>query len=164
MSALPHPTSRTVVTRPAVAAAATGLTAPNQRFARSMSCRFAASSGVDATRSSMSSRATTRCIMRRGAAASGLGLEVVRVDLHVVLPLFRDVRVGENRLDRAGRNACTAVDADLGIDEEHLVGLRPVDAVHRAHVNARLVFRTDARVRDDVCPGVCGPKLVLYVA
>src|SRR3954465_15842572 len=52
---------------------------------------------------------------------SGLGLVPVRVDIDVVLPLVRSQVGREDRLDGTGRLARAAVDADLGIDVEHLV-------------------------------------------
>ena len=70
------------------------------------------------------------------------------VDLHERLPFLRERVLGEDRLDRALRLARTAVDALLGIDHEHALGL--VDAVHRAHVHAGLVQDVDAGLGDDV--------------
>ena len=59
-------------------------------------------------------------------------------------------------LDRAGRDARAAVDALVGMNVEHLGGVERrlvfprMNAIHRAHVNARGVFRADTRFRDDV--------------
>src|SRR3954447_26299489 len=82
--------------------------------------------------------------------------EEVRVDLDVLLPLVGNLVLGEARVDRAGLDAGVAVDALLGVDVELLdvvvVGLvrRRVDAVDRAHLDARVVLGADARLGDDV--------------
>src|SRR6266699_1916598 len=55
------------------------------------------------------------------------------VDLDEGVPLLGQRVLREDRLDRAFRFACTAVDALLGVDHEDALGL--VDAVDRAHVN-----------------------------
>ena len=78
-------------------------------------------------------------------------LEVLGVDLGKVRPLFRDVRVGEIRFDRSRGDAGAAVDAHFGIDEELLVFVLAVNAVYRAHVDARLVFGAYAGFSDNVC-------------
>src|SRR5262249_58423989 len=70
------------------------------------------------------------------------------VDLHERLPLVGQSVLGEDRLDRALRLARAAVDALLGIDDEDPIEL--VDAVDRAHVDARTVFDVDTRLGDDV--------------
>src|SRR4051812_29951792 len=49
------------------------------------------------------------------------------VDAHERLPLLRERVFGEDRLDRAFRFACPAIDALLGIDHEDAAGF--VDAV-----------------------------------
>src|SRR5438132_421448 len=75
-------------------------------------------------------------------------LAVGVVDPHERLPLVRQRVLREDRLDRALGLAGAAVDALLGIDDEHPAGL--VDAVDRADVDARLVFDVDAGLGDDV--------------
>ena len=99
---------------------------------------------------------------RNGAAdgaLAGLLLEVRGVDLRVLLPLVGQLVLGEARIDRARLDAGVAVDALLGIDVElhdvlvvRLVG-RGVDAVHRAHLDARVVLRVDAGFGDHICHG-----------
>src|SRR5581483_8299476 len=77
---------------------------------------------------------------------------VVRVvDLDERVPLVRERVLGEDRLDRALRFACPAVDALLWVDDEDPVGL--VNAVHRADVHAGAVFDVDAGLGDDVGHG-----------
>src|SRR5688500_7427434 len=61
-------------------------------------------------------------------------LRVRVVDLHEGLPLVGERILGEDRLHRALRFARAAVDALLGIDDQHPVEL--VDAVHWADVHA----------------------------
>src|SRR5581483_4380392 len=73
------------------------------------------------------------------------------VDQHERLPLVGQRVLREDRLDRALRLAGPAVDALLRVDDEDAVRL--VDAVDRAHVDARAVFDVDARFRDDVRHG-----------
>src|SRR5262245_61617516 len=55
-------------------------------------------------------------------------------------------------IDRAHRQARAAIDAHLRIDH-HLAGDRAVDAVGRAHVDARLIADADALLADDVGHG-----------
>lgn len=71
-------------------------------------------------------------------------------------PLFGELVAGEARIDWASLDASVAVNALLGVDEElvdvdvlRLVGRR-VDAVHRAHLDARIVLRANAGLGDDV--------------
>src|SRR5215216_4288771 len=85
------------------------------------------------------------------------GLVVVRVQLGVLLPLVRELVLGEAGIHRAGLDAGIAVDALVGVDVEHLdlvvirlVGRR-MDAVDRTDLDARVVLLADAGLRDDVC-------------
>jgi hypothetical protein len=70
-----------------------------------------------------------------------------------VLPLLRNVRIGEDRFDRAGGNACAAIDANLGINVELRIAFVSVDTVDRANVDARFVFGSDARFGNDIRHG-----------
>src|SRR6187551_1272639 len=70
------------------------------------------------------------------------------IDLDERLPLVRERVLGENRVDRALRFACPAVDALLRIDHEDPPGL--MDAVDRTDVDAGEVFDVDAGLGDDV--------------
>ena len=79
------------------------------------------------------------------------------VDLDERLPLVGHRVLGEDRLDRALGLAGAAVDALLGIDHEHAVGL--VDAVDGADVDAGLVLHIDAGLGDDVCHLGVAPEL-----
>ena len=79
------------------------------------------------------------------------------VDLDERLHRVRDGILGEDRLDRAFRLACAAIDAFLGVDHQHAIGL--VDAVDRTDLNAGSVLHVDAGLGDDVrhvarAPGV----------
>src|SRR5919197_2430183 len=91
-----------------------------------------------------------------GVAAESLVRVVVRVDLRVLGPLLRQLVLSEARINRAGLDARVAVDALVGVDIELLdplvVGLigGGMDAVARTHLDARVVLRPDARLRDHV--------------
>jgi hypothetical protein len=82
--------------------------------------------------------------------ATGRAEVVEEVDVRgvVVLPLLRGVVLVEDRLHRADRLACTAVDALVRVDVEHPRSL--VDAVDGALVDAGPVLEVDAGLRDDV--------------
>src|SRR4051812_24107978 len=94
-----------------------------------------------------------RRVTRKGRSAT---LEVLDVDLGEPLPLVGQLVLGEARVDRARLDAGVAVDALLRVDVEllHLVVVRllrrRMDAVDRAHLDARVVLRADARLGDDV--------------
>src|SRR5581483_7295254 len=70
------------------------------------------------------------------------------VDADERLPLLGQRILRKDRLHRALRLTGAAVDALLGIDDEHPGRL--VDAVDGADVDARLVLDVDARLGDDV--------------
>jgi hypothetical protein len=78
------------------------------------------------------------------------------VDLGVVLPLLRQLIVGEDRIDRAHLDAGVAVDALLGVDEQlaHIgetgLILGRVNAVNRTNLDAREVLHVDARLGDHI--------------
>src|SRR3954449_6326510 len=102
---------------------------------------------------------------RPGPTTSRSGLEpllvreVVGVFLGEAGPLVRHLVLGEAGVDRARLDAGVAVDALLRVDVELLdvvvVGLvgRRVDAVDRAHLDARVVLLPDAGLGDDVGHG-----------
>src|SRR3990170_2238001 len=78
-------------------------------------------------------------------------LKPLGVQLRVLFPLVGHVVLGEDRGHRAHRLAGAAVDALVGVDVELAVGaLFEVDAVHGAHLDARLVDDIDAGLRDNV--------------
>src|SRR4051795_8938128 len=85
-----------------------------------------------------------------------LVLEVARVDLDVTLPLVGELILGEAGVHRAGLDAGVAVDALFRVDVEllDLVVIRLVrsrmDAVDRAHLDARVVLLPDAGLCDHV--------------
>ena len=56
--------------------------------------------------------------------------------------------VGLDGVDRAFRLADPAIDALVGMNDEHILAL--VEAVHRAHFDAIGVFALDANFSDDV--------------
>src|SRR5918998_1467860 len=94
---------------------------------------------------------------RRGCPPSFSAAGVVRrVLLGVARPLLGQLVLGEARVHGAGLDAGIAVDALLGIDEEHLdlvvVGLvgRRMDAVDRADLDAGVVLGSDAGLGDDI--------------
>src|SRR5439155_23560981 len=80
-----------------------------------------------------------------GTGAS-LVLEVNPVLLDVRLPLFGNAIVGEDGLHRARGFACLAIDALVGMDVELVLAF--INAVDRAHLDARLVLHADARLRN----------------
>ena len=65
-------------------------------------------------------------------------------------PLVRDVRIGVNSFNRTRRDARTTVDADVRIDIQLRVAVRPVNAIDRTDVHARFVFRANAWFGDNV--------------
>src|SRR6266542_2749915 len=90
------------------------------------------------------------------AASSQLFFVILGVDRDEVLPLLRGFIQREDRLHRARRYAGAAVDALVRMDVQHLrrrkvrLVLPRVNAVHRAHVDARGVLRADAGLADDI--------------
>src|SRR5579859_4307991 len=81
---------------------------------------------------------------------AGLLFEVVRVNFDEVPPLLWDLVLGEDRVDRARIDACSAVDALVRIDVVHVRRVVGVNAVDRAHLDAGCVFDPYARLNDDV--------------
>src|ERR1035437_9033581 len=79
-----------------------------------------------------------------------LVLEVHLVDVDVGDLGRRDVLLGEDRVDGARIDACTAIDALIRVDENHPVIVGLVDAVHGADLDAGLVLQVDASLSDDV--------------
>src|ERR1044071_8128212 len=98
----------------------------------------------------------SRAATTGGSAVRSGAREVVGIALGVLPQRLRQLIFGEHRVDRAPFDAGVAVDALarvdvelLGLVESGLVGRR-VDAVDRAHRDARGVLGSDARLRDDV--------------
>src|SRR5688500_14474912 len=89
--------------------------------------------------------------MRRGMR---LLLEVVGVDLDVLHLVVGDRVLGKDGGHRAFGLAGAAVDALVGIDEEHRVVVRGMDAIDRTDVDAARGLDADAWLRDDVGHGV----------
>src|SRR5436190_246196 len=94
--------------------------------------------------------------LRAARPRSGLVGEVLRVLLDVVRPLVGHLVLREAGVHGAGLDAGVAVDAFLGVDVQlldvvvvRLVGRR-MDAVDRAHLDARVVLRANAGLGDDV--------------
>jgi hypothetical protein len=85
-----------------------------------------------------------------GPAATGLFIEVVGVELDEALPLFRHFVFHEDRVHRALRLTQAAVDTLGRIDEELVVVVGSMDAVHRADRDAGLVFHADTRLGNHV--------------
>jgi hypothetical protein len=86
----------------------------------------------------------------RFSGAPSLSTKMIGVDLNVMLPLFRDVFVAIDRLDRAGRLAGATINAFIRMDKKVLGGfeisliLARVDAIHGADVNTGRVLCSDA--------------------
>jgi len=80
--------------------------------------------------------------------------EIVRIDLNELLPLFGYVLIAEYSFYRAGRLACTAIDALIGMDVQNLSRfvfgfvLTRMNAIHRTDIDARGVLCSDARLAD----------------
>src|SRR3546814_6656668 len=67
-------------------------------------------------------------------------------------PLLKPVfSVRKDRLGRAFRLAHTAIDAFLGVDDQHVLAL--VEAVHGANLDAIHIFAADAGVGDPIGHG-----------
>src|SRR6267154_671235 len=92
-------------------------------------------------------------VRRRGLALDdGLpGLGKLGVDGNPLALHGRDIVFGEDRFDRALRNAQRAIDALLGVDHQHVGAF--AEAIDRAHVDTVGVFALDAALGDDVCHG-----------
>jgi hypothetical protein len=92
----------------------------------------------------------TSGVSRRFSAPNHASAKMIGVDLNVMLPLFRDVFVAVDRLDRAGRLAGATINAFIRMDKKLLGGfeisliLARVDAIHGADVNTGRVLRADA--------------------
>src|SRR4051812_28204750 len=76
---------------------------------------------------------------RRVDRVDAVRVQIVDADERLPLARYRVLRI--DRLDGAFRLAGAAVDAFLGVDDEHAVGL--VNAVDGTHVDARLVLQID---------------------
>src|SRR5580704_3776162 len=74
------------------------------------------------------------------------GFGVFRVDRQPLLDA--GLGIGLDRVDRAFRLANPAIDAFVGVDDQHIFAL--VEAIHGADFNAVHVFAFDAIVVDDV--------------
>ena len=108
---------------------------------------------------------TKRSRLAGTGAPSSLPGEVGGVALRELGPLVGQLVLGEARVHGARLDARIAVDALVGVDEEHLglvvVGLvgRGVDAVDRAHLDAGVVLGADAGLCDDVGHGGSGSSV-----
>ena len=85
-----------------------------------------------------------------------LSFEVLRIHFSEMCPLLRQIIQREDGRNRADWHARTTIDAFNWVDVElrhgvviHLVLLR-VDAVNRAGIHTRCVFRADARLGNNV--------------
>src|SRR5262245_20094772 len=88
-------------------------------------------------------------LLRDMARAGGLDLGGLRrVQRRIALPLRGHIRLRENRLDRAFRHACLAVDAVARIDVKHHVVL--IEAFHRTYGHAVGVLTIVARFANSV--------------
>ena len=75
-------------------------------------------------------------------------LEVVVILGDIVVPLGGHRVLGEDGGNRANRLAGRAVNALVGADVVHIIGIPGVNAVHGTDFNARLVFDVDTRAGD----------------
>lgn len=80
-------------------------------------------------------------------------LEVLGVLGHEARPLAGDIRVGEDRLNRALGLAGSAIDALVRVDVVLILTL--VNAVDGAHFDAARILCVDAGLNDDVGHGSC---------
>src|SRR5438270_4597493 len=80
----------------------------------------------------------------------------IGVDRREVLPFFRQIVERKNRRHRANGHTCSTVDALHRIDVKLGLGFIPrlvltrMDAIHRAHIHAGGVFRSDAGLSNHV--------------
>ena len=82
-------------------------------------------------------------------ALAGIGAEVLCEFVgHADKFLGARLGVGLDRIDRAFRLAHTAIDAFIGVNDEHVLAL--VEAVHWADLNAISVFATNTALVDDI--------------
>ncbi len=77
---------------------------------------------------------------RRGRS---LFLEIVGVLLDERFPLRGHFVRREDRTDRTFRHTRSAIDTFVRLDEEHFVGVGPVNAIDRADRDTRFIFYTD---------------------
>jgi hypothetical protein len=77
---------------------------------------------------------------------AGLLLEIVRVDLQVLGPLFGQVVLEEDRFNRTDLGANPAVNAFIRINEIHLRVIVRMNAVNRADFDAGGVFGSNTRL------------------
>ena len=67
------------------------------------------------------------------------------------LQLGRHLVLGVDRRHRTGIDARAAVDALIGVDDQHpVLGAAVDDAVNRADIDARSVLQVDAGFSDDI--------------
>lgn len=76
---------------------------------------------------------------------------MVRVDLNKVFPFLGDLRLGKYGVDRALNDTGVAINAFLGVNENHRVVITAMDTIHGTNVDAGLVFDANARFYDHVC-------------
>src|SRR6185436_9142379 len=94
---------------------------------------------------------------RRGALARDVRPLDREIGVHLEPLLRLGVGVRQDRLGRALGLAHAAVDALVGVDDEHVLAL--VEAVDRADLDAVHIFAADAGVGDDVGHGSKAPSL-----
>src|SRR5438067_10712927 len=82
--------------------------------------RVRTTSAAIATSRAMPNGEASDICERRVARKLLAALEVSRVHLDVLLPLVRQLVLGEAGVNGTGLDACVAVDALLGVDVEHL--------------------------------------------
>src|ERR1700704_4322780 len=91
-----------------------------------------------------------------------LSPEVLRIDLRIFLPLFRQIVESEDCRHGANRHTGAAINAFHRIDIQHLLGselvgiLLGMNAIHRAGVNAGGIFGSNARLGNYVGHKISG--------
>ena len=88
------------------------------------------------------------CIRRRRLLGRDVRPDLRELRIEAEETLQARLSVGLDRFDRAFGLADAAVDAFVGMDDEHVLAL--VEAIHGAHLDAVHVFALDAIIVDDV--------------
>jgi len=85
---------------------------------------------------------------RSRLAAFGEPLAFFGIQLDIVLPVGRNVRINKDCVHRALRLAQSTVDAFVWVDEDLIVGF--INTIHWTNGHTRLVLHSYARLGNDV--------------
>src|SRR5205807_5495354 len=91
-------------------------------------------------------------VLGRGLLAGDIGPARGVLAVYLEPLLGHGLAVRNDRLDRAFRFAHPAIDAFVGVDDQHVLAF--VEAIDRAHLDAIHVFAADAGFSDDVGHGL----------